>query len=147
MSHPQPNDTVSIAFIGKLDNGEIFYTVTKDDPMQIVIGNSDLPPTFEQEIVKLKVGQEAKVRVSPDEGYGPRQKDLLQVIDNQHMVDSLKPQPGMILSLKVDKDGEPQKVPATVMEVNGSEITVDYNHPLAGHHLTYEVTLLDVKKG
>jgi FKBP-type peptidyl-prolyl cis-trans isomerase 2 len=30
------------------------------------------------------------------------------------------------------------------MAVNGSEITVDYNHPLAGHHLTYEITLLDI---
>ncbi len=67
-------------------------------------------------------------------------------IDNQQMVDSLNPKPGMILSLKVEKDGTEQKAPATVMEVNGSEVTVDYNHPLAGHHLNYKLTLLDIIK-
>jgi FKBP-type peptidyl-prolyl cis-trans isomerase SlpA len=144
MAHPQPNDTVSIFFIGKLDNGEVFYEVTEDAPMQFTIGSSDLPPSLEQEIVKLQVGEKVKVRLPPEEGYGARLKDLVQTIDNRQMVDSLNPKPGMLLSLKVEKDGREQKVPATVMAVNGSEITVDYNHPLAGHHLTYEITLLDI---
>ena len=146
MSHPQPNDTVVISFTGKLDNGEVFYTVTTDDPMQFTLGNSDLPPTLEQEIFKLSVGEKAKVRVAPEEGYGARLKDLVQTINNQQMVDALNPKPGMILSLKVTKDGTEQKVPATVLEVKGSEVTVDYNHPLAGHHLNYDITLLEVIK-
>jgi len=50
----------------------------------------------------------------------------------------------MVVSLKVDKEGIEQKVPATVMSVEGSQITVDYNHPLAGHHLTYQVTLIEI---
>ncbi len=146
MSHPEQNDTVTIAFTGKLDNGETFYEANRDKPMQIKIGTSDLPPSLEQAIVKLNIGEEVEVRLPPEEGYGIRQKALLQTIDNQQMVDSLNPKPGMILSLKVEKDGTEQKVPATVMEVNGSEVTVDYNHPLAGHHLNYKLTLLDIIK-
>ena len=144
MSHPKNNDTVLISFVGKLDNGEVFMTVEKDKPFQVMIGNSDLPPTLEQELIKMKFGETRKVRVSPDEGYGPRQKELVQVIDNQKMVDSLKPIPGMIIALKVDKEGSEEKVPATVISVDGSQVTVDYNHPLAGHHLTYELTLLQL---
>ena len=74
-----------------------------------------------------------------------KQKELVQTIDSQHMVDSLQPKPGMVLSLKVDREGVEQKVPATVISVEGSEVTVDYNHPLAGHHLTYELTLIDLQ--
>lgn len=146
MSHPQPNDTVVLAFIGKLDNGEVFITQEESKPLLAQIGNSDLPPTLEQEVQKMVIGEKRKIRVPPEEGFGPRQKDLVQTIDNPKLIESLNPKPGMILSLKVDKEGVEQDVPATVIEVEGTRVTVDYNHPCAGHHLTYELVLVDIQK-
>jgi FKBP-type peptidyl-prolyl cis-trans isomerase 2 len=58
------------------------------------------------------------------------------------MIDKLKPKPGMILSLKTEKDGHELMVPATVIRATDSEVEVDYNHPLAGHHLPYIVTII-----
>jgi FKBP-type peptidyl-prolyl cis-trans isomerase SlpA len=147
MSHPTQKAMVSLALVGKLDNGEIFISVEEQDPLRTQIGNSDLPPTVEQTLLEMTVGERRKIRIPPEEGFGPRQKDLLQTIDSQKMVDALQPKPGMVLALKIDKDGVEQKVPATVISVEGSLITVDYNHPLAGHHLTYELTLLDIEQG
>lgn len=146
MTRPKINDTVLLSFVGKLDNGEVFMTVEKEQPFRITIGNNDLPPTLEQEILTMQFGESRKIRVSPDEGYGPRQKELVQTIDSQQMVDALRPKAGMIVALKVEKDGAEQKVPATVIAVDGSQVTVDYNHPLAGHHLTYDLTLLALAK-
>jgi FKBP-type peptidyl-prolyl cis-trans isomerase 2 len=136
---------VTLAFIGKLDNGDIFISMDEKEPLNTQIGSSDLPPTVEQELLKMTVGELRKIRVPPEEGFGPRQKDLLQTIDNQKMVDTIQPKPGMVLSLKIDKDGVEEKVPATVISVEGSQVTVDYNHPLAGHHLTYELKLLAIQ--
>ncbi len=147
MTHPSQNDMVTLAFTGKLDNGEIFISMSEQEPLHTKIGDSDLPPTVEAALLQMTVGERRKVRVPPEEGFGPRQKGLLQTLDNQKMIDTLQPKPGMVLSLKIDKDGVEQKVPATVISVEGSQITVDYNHPLAGHHLTYELTLLDIQKG
>ncbi len=138
--------TVTIFVTGKLDNGEVFYNVTKEKPLTTELGKGNLPPSLETVISTMNPGESRKVRVPPEEGYGERQKALLQTIDNQQMVDRLNPVPGMILSLQVEKEGEKQTIPATVMKVEKSMITVDYNHPLAGHHLTYEVTLLDRKQ-
>jgi FKBP-type peptidyl-prolyl cis-trans isomerase SlpA len=146
MSYPQAQDTVVLVFTGRLDNGEIFITSDKDAPLKAIIGNSNLPPTLEGGIVAMKIGETRKIRVPPEEGFGERQKELLQTIDNQGLVDTLHPKPGMIVTIKVDKDGTEQQIPATVMSVDGPRVTVDYNHPLAGHHLTYEVTLLDIAK-
>ncbi len=143
MTHPQQNDMVTITFTGKLDNGEIFIAVDKQEPLHTKIGDSNLPPTVEATLLKMTVGESHKIRIPPEEGFGPRQKELVQTIDSQQMVDSLQPKPGMVLSLKIDREGIEQKVPATVISVEGSEVTVDYNHPLAGHHLTYELTLID----
>lgn len=146
MTRPKDNDTVVLSFTGKLDNGDVFFVAEKSDPMYVKIGNSDLPPTVENKLREMKVGEFSKVRVPPEEGYGLRTKDLLQVIESQQMVDSIKPVPGMVITLNVEKDGEKQKVPATVMEVDGPKVTVDYNHPLAGHHLTYELEILEIQK-
>jgi FKBP-type peptidyl-prolyl cis-trans isomerase 2 len=128
-----------------LDNGEVFYLAEKDKPMRVVIGDSSLPPTLEEALSTMAVGDKQKVRVAPEEGYGPRQKDLVQTMDNPEMVKKLQPKPGMIVSLKTTKDGEEFDVPATVIEVKGTEVTVDYNHPLAGHHLTYTIELLAIE--
>ncbi len=144
MAHPKTNDMVVFTFTGMLDNGEVFITSDKDKPAQAILGNSDLPPTLESGIMEMQVGETRKIRVPPEEGYGQRLTDLVQTIDNQKLVGTLNPKPGMIISLKVDKEGVEQKVPATVMTVEGSQITVDYNHPLAGHHLTYNVTLVEI---
>lgn len=141
MTSPKKNDTVTLFYKGSLDNGEIFQVVEEKEPLVVKIGNSDIPPTLEQGIMEMKVGQTRKIRVSADEGFGPRQKDLVQTIESEEMIKSVNPKPGMILSLKVDKDGVEEKIPATVIEVDGSKITVDYNHPLAGHHLNYDLTL------
>jgi FKBP-type peptidyl-prolyl cis-trans isomerase SlpA len=145
MTQPKANDKIVFTYKGMLDNGEVFISSEKDQPAQVILGQSELPPTLESGIMTMQVGQTKKIRIPPEEGYGPRMKDLIQSIESQQLVDTLKPKPGMIVSLKVDKDGVEQKVPATVMEVAGTKITVDYNHPLAGHHLTYQITLLAIE--
>lgn len=144
MSNPQQGDTVTIFYKGKLDNGEIFKEVTPENPVQATIGNSEMPPTLELAIREMNPGETRMVRVPPEEGFGIRQKELLQTIENPEIIEKLDPKPGMILSLKVEKDGVEQQIPATVVERDGNSLTVDYNHPLAGHHLTYEVTLVSM---
>lgn len=145
MTSAQQPQTLIIAVTGTLDNGAVFFTAERESPVSVTIGDSTLPPTVEQAITSLKVGETAKVRVAPEEGYGQRQQDLLQVIDNPEMVQALQPKPGMILSLKINHKGSEEMVPATVIEVDGTLVTVDYNHPLAGHHLNYEIEVLEIK--
>lgn len=146
MKTVEQNDIVTLSFIGKLDNGTEFMTVTPEKPLSVHIGASEMPPSVESALVGMAIGQTRKVRVSPDEGYGPRQKDLLQTIGNTEFINKIQPKPGMILSLKVKRDGEDHQVPATVMEVHENSVLVDYNHPLAGHHLTYDITVLGIQK-
>ena len=142
----QQNDLVTLTFTGKLDNGEIFKSVTEEHPLIVRIGNLEIPPTLEEALLGMAIGETRTVRLSPDESYGPRRPDLVQTISNQEMIKKIKPKPGMILSLKLAKDGEEHFVPATVLKVSDSEIEVDYNHPLAGHHTTYMITVVNIER-
>lgn len=146
MSSIAKNDEVKISFTGKLDSGEVFVTVPEENPITITIGQSKLPPSVENAIIGLKIGQTKKVRVTPDEGYGHRTKDLLHEVSKTVFGDKISPKPGMIVSQKIEKDGKQHEVPATVIELKGEQVVIDYNHPLAGHHLTYELTVLDIQK-
>ncbi len=142
----QKDDSVTLIYTGKLDNGEVFSSITEDQPLIAQIGNLELPPSLEEAILGMKIGDSTTVRVPPEEGFGIRQKKLLQTITSEEMIKKIKPTPGMILSLKVDKEGAEHQVPATVISVTGDEMLVDYNHPLAGHHLSYTVTIIDIAR-
>ena len=144
MDTVKENDSISITFTGMLDNGAVFAEVPATQPMKIRLGDSELPPTVEMAVIGMQKGESKKIRVSPDEGYGPRLKDLLHEVPKGTFGDRIDPKPGMILSQKVEKDGVEQKVPVTVIEVKEEVVVLDYNHPLAGHHLTYEVTVVDI---
>lgn len=139
------DSTITICYVAKLDNGEIFKTVQEQSPQTIKIGNQELPPTIENGLMGLVDGDTKKIRVPPEEGYGERQKILVQKISRKSLGDKIKPKPGMILSLTVSKNGEDHQVPATVMSVDNDVVEIDYNHPLAGHHLNYEIKVLEVK--
>jgi len=144
MSIVKENDNIVITFTGKLDNGIVFFEVPSSEPMKVKLGDSELPPTVEMAVVGMEKGESKKIRVSPDEGYGPRMKDLLHEVPRQTFGDRIDPKPGMVLSQKVEKDGVEKKVPVTVIEVKEDMVVLDYNHPLAGHHLTYELTVIDI---
>ncbi len=146
MSHIENTDTVTLIYTGKLDNGDIFKSVTKDKPLTISMGESEAPPTLQQALLGMSVNESKSVRVPPEEGYGVRHKNLLQQIKKESFGAKVSPKPGMILSLNIEKNGEQQQIPATVIEINNDMVTVDYNHPLAGHHLNYELTVIEIKK-
>jgi FKBP-type peptidyl-prolyl cis-trans isomerase 2 len=141
------NDQVTITFTGKLDNGALFIQVLADKPMTIRIGDAELPPTVESTLIGMKPGETRTVRVSPEEGYGPRMKNLLHDVPTGTFRDRFEPKPGMLISQKVDRDGAQHIVPATIIEVNEKMVVIDYNHPLAGHHLNYELNVVKIEKG
>ncbi len=75
--------TVTIAVTGTIDNGAEFFSAKKDNPLTISLGGSELPPAVEKVLATMEVGDIKKVRIPPEEGYGARQKDLLQTIENR----------------------------------------------------------------
>jgi FKBP-type peptidyl-prolyl cis-trans isomerase SlpA len=146
MKYIQDKDTVSIIYTGKLDNGEVFATIDEQNSLVITLGKSDAPPTLEQALLGMAVGDKKKVRLPPEEGFGVRRKELLHTVNRKTFGNKITPVPGMILSLNVEKDGIEHQVPATIIEVNNETVVVDYNHPLAGHHLTYDLTVTAIDK-
>ena len=137
-------DTVTVAYTASLETGELIEQRDEKNPAVVSIGSGALCKAVEACLFGMEPGQSRVIRVEPEDAYGLHHRELVQCISLEHFRDRLDPKPGMVLSLTVDRDGEQHKVPATVTEVHENSITVDYNHPLAGRVIVYEVTLVSI---
>jgi FKBP-type peptidyl-prolyl cis-trans isomerase 2 len=135
-------DTVTITYAAALESGELIEQT--DEPVTLAIGSSTVCPAVEACLFGMEPGQSRVIRVQPEDAYGLHQPELVQGIPLAAFQGRFAPQPGMILSLNVERDGQNCPVPATVTAVNNDTVTVDYNHPLAGKVIVYTVNLISI---
>ena len=137
-------DTVTVTYTASLETGELIEKRDETNPATVSIGSGVICRAVEACLFGMEPGQRRVIRVDPEDAYGLHEKELVQQIPLAHFEGKLDPKQGMILSLAVDRDGEQHKVPAMITEVHDDSITVDYNHPLAGRPIVYEVALINI---
>ncbi len=139
-------DTVSVSYTASLPSGEVIENVPEDKPITLTIGAGRILKAVEASLMGVEVGQTRTVHIQPEDAYGPYYKSLVHEIARATFAGRIDPKPGMILSLAVEKDGVQQQVPATVLAAGKESVTIDYNHPLAGRPITYEVKVHAIGK-
>lgn len=135
------NKQIVVSLKGSLANGDVFEQTPEDHPLLLVLGQNNIFPKLEKALEKMRPGDTRTITLAPEESYGPHHQELVQTIDIAAFSNNIQPKPGMILSLKVERNGRQEKVPATVVDVKGGKITMDYNHPLAGKTVVYTMTM------
>jgi peptidylprolyl isomerase len=130
--------TVSVQYIGTLDNGRIFGSRTAEDPLAFTIGAGEVFPALEQIVMGMKVGEVRNVVIPAAEAYGPRSQDNIISIRKVHLPAGKEITVGQKLSLQLGLNTERVMV---VSGVSDTAVTLDGNHPLAGHDLTFALRL------
>jgi FKBP-type peptidyl-prolyl cis-trans isomerase 2 len=128
-----------------LENGEIIESSSETGTFELEVGSGVMPPGFENALVDMQEGEEKTVVLQPEEAFGHVDENLLHKVNKNIFGENISPKTGMVLGMTIDKDGEQQKVPALVTAVNGDEITLDFNHPLAGKAVTYKFTVKSIR--
>ncbi len=134
-------DTVHVHYTGKLDDGTVFDSSEGRDPLAFTVGAGEVVPGFEDAVSGMQVGDSKTVRIGPADAYGERRDDLVLDVPTEQLPEGLEPEVGMELALR-GHDG--QTMPVRVAAVGGDAITLDANHPLAGHALIFDVKLVAV---
>ena len=113
-----------------------------EEPLTFTVGEDDILPAFEANLMGLSAGDKHRFTLSPEEAYGPYQEELVFTLSRQQLMDDGEDiVPGQTLTLFTP---EGESILVTVLDVTDSTITVDANHPLAGQTLVYEVEVLNV---
>ena len=139
----QANARVVLEYILKNEQGEVLDSSDAEDgePIEYVHGYGMLVPGLEAALVDLEVGASKDVTVSPDEGFGDRDEELVMEIDRS---DFPEPKNVQIGDEVVAESPDGEEVPMRVVEVKDETVVVDANHPLAGVTLRYSVKVKEV---
>ena len=145
MKKVEQGNHVTIEYESMIEAGEVVESSAETGPFELEVGKGLMPAGFENGIIGMQVGEEKTIVLQPDEAYGSIDGNLLHTVNKSVLGDNINPEPGMVLGMTVDKDGEKHQVPALVTAVNGDEITIDFNHPLAGKAITYKITVKSIR--
>lgn len=138
----QTNKVVSLAYTLRLANGEVVDYSEAGEPLEYLHGASNIIPGLEAELSGLKSGDKKEVVVKPADGYGEHNPELIEVMDIAELPKGMPLQVGM----EVDFSDEDENVDTAVVKaISGSQITFDFNHPLAGETLHFSVEVIDVR--
>ncbi|KUJ79656.1 peptidylprolyl isomerase [Microbulbifer flavimaris] len=131
---------VTLHFSLKLDDGSEVDTTFKGDPASFTVGDGSLLPGFEKALFGLQAGDEAEIEIPPEVGFGQRNPSNIQKVRRDHFSPDLELEPGLVVSF----DNGSGELPGVIREVGDDEVTVDFNHPLAGQTLNFHVKIIEV---
>ncbi|MGN1393559.1 MAG: peptidylprolyl isomerase [Succinivibrionaceae bacterium] len=134
------NTVVTIDFIVTDENGQVLDTTNGAEPMEVLIGHSNIVPGLEDALLGKEDGDRVEVTVAPDRAYGERHEDLVQTIDKS-MFDGMELNVGD--SFLADTDLGSKTI--VVKEILDDSVVVDGNHPLAGLTLKFMVDVISVR--
>ena len=146
MEKVEQGDHVTIMYEGMLQDNEVFESSKDTGPLDFQVGSQSILPGFEKAVIGMMINEEKTIQLQPEDAYGPKQEELIHTIKREALKENITPQVGMVLGMTIERDGQKHKVPAMVTEITASEVTVDFNHPLAGHVITYKITVKEIKK-
>ncbi|NPV51451.1 MAG: peptidylprolyl isomerase [Candidatus Methanofastidiosum sp.] len=143
-------DFVEIQYVGKIkETGKIFDVTdetkakqanvynegNKYEPIQVIVGAGHVIKGLDESLLDIEVGETKTFDISPEKGFGKRDSSLLQIMHlNDFKKHGIFPRAG----LKIEINGHW----ATVRSVSSGRVKLDFNHPLSGKTLLYEVTVL-----
>ena len=138
MKRAENGSTVTIEYIGTLDNGRIFHSTDADGPLTVTIGAEQLFPAMEQALIGMGAGEVKNIVLTPDEAYGPRLAENILTIARSAFPAGKEIAVGQKLSIEF-KGGTSRVMIVTT--VGDDEVTLDGNHPLTGLELTFAVKM------
>jgi FKBP-type peptidyl-prolyl cis-trans isomerase 2 len=145
----QKGDFVYISYVGRIkESGEIFDVTSEEiakkegvynpeikyGDIPIIIGAGFVIPGLEEELEKMNVGEKKVVEIEPKKAFGERRDDLIRLIPE---IEFKKQN----IDVKVGDFVNVNGITGRVLSVNAGRVRVDFNHPLAGKALVYEVEI------
>lgn len=132
---------VSIEYTLVLEDGTVINSNVGQEPLIYTQGEKQILPALERELVGLRTDDTKKVKLSPEEAYGPVHPDLFKEVEPEVIPEDAR-QEGLLLEVR---GADEKTLTARVHEVHKDKIILDFNHPLAGKTLQFDVHVTDVQ--
>ena len=134
-------DSVKIHYTCKLANGTIIDSSSGKEPLEFILGKGEVIKALEDAVMGMRVGQSKTVNVPAENAYGPHRGEWVLEMGRDKLPGDWNPEVGLCLEIP---RGKGESSMATVTHVFESTVRLDFNHPLAGKALIFEISFLEI---
>jgi peptidylprolyl isomerase len=134
-------DRIRVHYTCMLSNGTMIDSSLNKEPLEFKVGEREVIAGIEKAVTGMRAGERKTTKVPAGLAYGPYHDEWVLEIPRDKLPVDMKVEVG----LRVDLSEEGGKShTAVIKRVSPSAVTLDFNHPLAGQELIFEITLLDI---
>jgi FKBP-type peptidyl-prolyl cis-trans isomerase 2 len=136
------NKMVSMSYKGTLSDGSVFGESQAGKPLEFLVGAGTIIPVLEKGMIGMKVGEKKTITVKSADAYGPYDQAAVQEVPRDKFPKDATLAVGQQFQITLPS-GEVR--PVKITAVSAKTATVDFNHPLAGKDLIFEVTIVKIR--
>ena len=135
------NKVVQMHYELKNDQGQVLDSSKGKDPMAYIHGKGNIIPGLEKELLNKTKGDKINTVVGPAEAYGIKDdQKIIKVAKKQFQGDS-----ALEIGMQIQGETQGKMEVGTVEKIEGEEVTLNFNHPLAGETLHFDVEVVEVR--
>ncbi len=137
----QPDSLLTLHYRISLDNGQALISTFESQPATMQLGHGDIAPTLERCLAGITVGERHTFLLEPENAFGVHREALVEKVRLEDFPDGTEVEPMVIMEFTAP-DGT--RSPGLIREVLDTHAVIDFNHPLAGKSIRFEVEVIGV---
>ena len=136
------NKVITFNFTVKDEDGAVLDSSENKEPLSYLSGTNSIIPKLEEALNGMIIGSKKNVKIATDDAYGAYKDEAVQTVKK----DQFPQEAQLVVGARyVANSPEGVQMPFIITDVKDDDITVDFNHPLAGRDLEFDVELVDVR--
>jgi len=132
---------VSLQYTLSGEDGKLIESNKGKEPLKYTHGQKQIIPGLEKGLAGMKVGDEKRVKVKPEDAYGPVSKEAFQEFPKE----KIPPEGLKVGAVLTARGPQGQALPVRVHQIKEKTVVLDLNHPMAGKTLVFDVKVLDIQ--
>ncbi|HEB56173.1 MAG TPA: peptidylprolyl isomerase [Gammaproteobacteria bacterium] len=134
---------VLLNFTLSLTDGTVVDATEENQPMRLQIGDGSLIEGLEQSLYGMKAGDHQCLSIEPRDAFGFPDETNLHEMPRSEFAEDIELKPGLIIGFSTPAGDD---VPGTIKDLKDDVVLVDFNHPLAGREIIFDVEVLEVRR-
>jgi FKBP-type peptidyl-prolyl cis-trans isomerase SlpA len=136
-----PESTVTLHFSLTLEDGTVAESTLDDKPLTFTLGDGTLIEGLELALYGLRPGDKQRLSLFPEQAFGLRDPEKVHCVPRADFAAEMALEPGCIIGFDTPAGEE---LAGMIVAAEGDDVEVDFNHPMAGHVVIFEVEIIDV---
>ena len=136
------NKVITINYTLKDKEGNLLDSTDNGGPFSFITGNMQVLPGLEEALVSMIIGSKKNIKLAAADAYGEYDENAIQKVNRSLFPEEAELETGMTYFAH---SPEGQHIQFVITKIENDDITVNFNHPLAGKNLEFDVELLDVR--